>query len=216
MAEAAEGATSPTGVPGGRRVERRVSTRRWMIAAWMEDSLWVAVLFAPGLLLLPMVSGEPPGDPNDAALVLWLLVIWVVTLGLGTAWRIHVLPQHLTQQYLQADERGLLLTQERMWWFPGRELAVPWSGVSSVVSEECSINDARRRLLVVYLTGSGAGTLTRVPSFVFYRERDQHWHGTAPLPRLIIYPRRRGEAAHEIVQQVREVHPAIVDATHGA
>jgi hypothetical protein len=209
----------PAAVSDGRQaecVEYTVSVRRGMIGAWQEATLWVAVLFLPGLALLPMILGEPPSDPNDAALVRWLLPIWAVALCLATVWRIHVLPQHLAEQYLRAGDRGLLLAQRRLWWFAGRELALSWSEVRSVVGEERFINDSPRRLLVVYLADSTADGLARVPSFAVYRDRDQGWFGTARMPRLVLQPGRRQNTVEEILRAVRRVRPAVVDAPHGA
>ncbi|MBB4935244.1 hypothetical protein F4561_006138 [Lipingzhangella halophila] len=201
----------PAGGQGGRSGRHVADMRRWMVEAWLEDALWLVVLGAPALLIVPAVSAEPDGDPVETAFARGVLAIWGVLVCVAAAWRLRLLPRHLTTQYIEADEHGLLLVQERMWWYPGRELAVPWSDVTSVAREERWINDTLRRLLVVYLTDAG-GRLSPVPTFAMYRGRGTGWHGTARLPRLIIYPRRSGDTVREIAQQVREVRPGIVDA----
>ncbi|RNL85745.1 hypothetical protein [Halostreptopolyspora alba] len=186
--------------------------RPWMVRAWLGDAAALVVLGGPALLLVPLVTTDPPSDPAEAAFARGVLALWGGAVCLAAAWRVWVLPRHLTTQHVAADERGLVLAQRPMWWFPGRELTLPWRDITSVAREQRWINDTRRRLLVVYLTDAGDRRLVRVPSFATHRGRGEGWHGTVPLPRLVIYPRRRGDVVREIAQRVREVHPEIVDA----
>lgn len=111
-----------------RTPQVRVGLDRDRRTRWVFAGVLLVVLAAIGA---PSVAGIDPGSP------------WSVARGLlGAAPALLVgalcllrLPRLFTRQGMRADETGIAFVQEPLWWFRGRALEVPWSGIRAIRSD---------------------------------------------------------------------------------
>lgn len=103
---------------------RGPNARMWMTAAYFSAVLTLGFLVVVGSLLWEIFFREY----TVGSLSLWGTAGAVMAfLGPGSnIFLVRGLPQRITRQGISADSDGIIVLQERKWWFPGEGTFIAW------------------------------------------------------------------------------------------
>lgn len=185
----------PTTVPASRR-PGAPGTTGWVslrgagfLPLWQGmagPTLYVIGLLCAAFLGYAGVRAAVHGlGDDDLAVVALLFPFGAAAAG----WTLHRLPRLLTRQGVAADDAGVALVQEPLWWFAGATTQLPWPELRSVSEDVLVIGDDKNRrshrVVELRLHHDHAGPL---PSWVEVKSRRRQKTG------LVIVPGRRRHA----------------------
>lgn len=123
---------SPNSVSHLRRYVslRGPNARMWMAAAYFSAALTLGFFAVVGSLLWEIFFTEH----TVATLSLWGVATLVMAfIGPGSnIFLVRGLPQRITRQGISADSDGVIVLQERKWWFPGEGTFIAWPEIRRV------------------------------------------------------------------------------------
>ena len=102
----------------------------WMTAAYFSAVLTLGFFAVVGSLLWEVFVS----DHTVGALSLWGSAALVMAfIGPGSnIFLVRGLPQRITRQGVSADSDGIIVLQERKWWFPGEGTFIAWPEIRRV------------------------------------------------------------------------------------
>ncbi|MBR8742775.1 hypothetical protein [Nocardiopsis sp. MG754419] len=123
---------SPASVSHLRRYVslRGPNTRMWMTAAYFSGALTLGFLVVVGSMLWHVVRE----DSTVGSVSLWAfagLVMFFIGPG-SNVFLVRGLPQRITRQGISADSDGVIVLQERKWWFPGEGTFIAWEEIRRI------------------------------------------------------------------------------------
>ncbi|KOX19108.1 hypothetical protein [Nocardiopsis sp. NRRL B-16309] len=126
---------------------RGPNARMWMAAAYVSGLLTVGFLVVLGSLLWNVLRQ----DYTVGSVTLWsAAALTMAFVGPGSnIVLLRGLPQRITRQGISADSDGVIVLQERKWWFPGEGTFIAWNEIRRV--REDHTGDRRRTYFIEFV-----------------------------------------------------------------
>src|SRR5699024_7750839 len=106
------------------------NARMWMTAAYFSALLTQGLLAIVSTLLWEDYASF---QPVDALSLCVSVALFIADIGSGSnSFLVRGLPQRITRQGVSADSDGIIVLQERKWWFPGEGTFIAWPEIRRV------------------------------------------------------------------------------------